>query len=354
VYESALAYLEDHVLSTSKYRDFVADVETVLTEQLEIESEGFELRLSPPDPSHFFKNLLFTVREETGQPLLPISYMGTGFQSLFVVALLRALVDSASGGRIFVIEEPESFLHEHYQEYFYQVLCRLSQNNQVIITTHSKKFVDPFEPRSILRLVKTAGEGTIGIAPQTKLGTPTELDGNDLRRPDDFPKYLRTLEPNLGNVVFASKVVIVEGPHDLLAYTTLIATAVPLGLRNIAVVAAWGKDPIVSLVDLCNLLQIDCYVVHDSDLPHGGDPSAYTPAQKAQQTKNATIAGRMNDGHIHQNVPNLEAVLGIPLAEKSAAAVFSRVETVTLAEAARDIPALIPKSLLEFLGLAVE
>jgi len=45
---------------------------------------------------------------------------------------------------VYIFEEPETFLHENFEEYFFELLKKLAVNNQVIITTHSKKFVDVF------------------------------------------------------------------------------------------------------------------------------------------------------------------------------------------------------------------
>src|SRR5690606_38479499 len=106
-----------------------------------------------------------------------------------------------------------------------------------------------FEPASILRLHNRDHAGTLVLEEEDEaVAYPEEIDGLRLRSPDDFPHYMRTLEPNLGNVAFARKVLIVEGPHDLLAYRTAFERYVRFGLRNIAVVAAWGKDSLLSLV----------------------------------------------------------------------------------------------------------
>ena len=82
-----------------------------------------------------------------------------------------------------------------------------------------------------------------------------EVDGIQLSSPDDFAKYLRSLEPNLGNIAFSSRVVIVEGPHDILAYRTALSTATDLGLKNVAIVGAWGKDTIGTIVQVCAALR---------------------------------------------------------------------------------------------------
>ena len=111
------------------------------------------------------------------------------------------------------------------------MLCDVAENNQVIYTTHSKKFVNVFVPESIVRLSNLDGLGTKMVykdGPQ--INWPAEIDGFSIKSPGDIGKYLRTLEPNIGNLAFAKKVIIVEGPHDVLAYRTIIETELNLGV----------------------------------------------------------------------------------------------------------------------------
>ena len=193
IYNQAIQYLEKHVLPTAGFEHFLKTVESVLKTQLEISSDDFKLLLSPPNPDYFYEQLEFQIRESKDAPRLPVLRNGMGFISLFVTALMRALVDSDSGENIFILEEPESFLHEHYQEYFFKVLTDLAKNNQVILTTHSKKFVNVFEPKSIVRIERNPGCGSeLIVSDIDKLDSPEEIDGYVLKTPDDFPKYLRT------------------------------------------------------------------------------------------------------------------------------------------------------------------
>ena len=151
VFEAAMQYLESHVLPTTGFTQLVADIERVVKQQLEIEAADCTIHFGQPSADYFFDNLTFFIRDHADKPRLPITSMGNGFVSLFAVALIRAIVKSDVGGNIFIIEEPETFQHEHFQEYFYKVLCEVAEKNQVIYTTHSKKFVNVFHPESIIR-----------------------------------------------------------------------------------------------------------------------------------------------------------------------------------------------------------
>lgn len=74
---------------------------------------------------------------------------------MFVMAVIKAIAEfNVEDQCLFLFEEPESFLHENHQEYFYKtVLCGLSEKgNQVIYTTHSDRMVDIFDTQGLIRL----------------------------------------------------------------------------------------------------------------------------------------------------------------------------------------------------------
>lgn len=365
VFKRALAYLETHVLATAGFKTFVTSVEGVLKKQLDIESQDFDVSFTQPSSDYFFDNLTFFVSNHKDKPRLPISNMGNGFISLFVLALIRAIVKEGDGGKVFVIEEPETFQHEHFQEYFYRLLCDISENNQVIYTTHSKKFVNVFEPKSILHFSLDGSKSKICCEAPAKLTLPDEIDGVRLNNPADFAKYMRTLEPNIGNIAFASKVIVVEGPHDLIGYRTVLENSTSLGLKNIAIVAAWGKDTLLAIVQLCRTWKIPVFVIHDWDIDDASvvidkqtEPkqsaiykTLKSKEDKAQYTKNWRILSEVEERFLHHNKPRIESVLGIPIAEKSAASVYAKVAGKGVKEAITDFPLFFPKTLAEFVEI---
>lgn len=154
VFNNYLTMVENEVLKTNELESLINCIKEEIMKQLGLNSDNFDLGLSIPDIDVFYKNLDFLLKDNNDpqKPKLPINNYGRGFSLLFIVALLKILSNSQDGGKIFIIEEPETFLHEHYQEYFYQVLCELAKNNQIIYTTHSKKFIDLFDPKTIIKL----------------------------------------------------------------------------------------------------------------------------------------------------------------------------------------------------------
>src|SRR5690606_32260202 len=72
---------------------------------------------------------------------IPMTHKGTGYRRLFMVARFRYLAQKSKGNNvIYLIEEPETFLHPTAQSDLLNALKELSNDNQVIITTHSPVF----------------------------------------------------------------------------------------------------------------------------------------------------------------------------------------------------------------------
>ncbi len=359
VFEKMLQYIEKQVIPTPKLEALTNQIKETIKDELEISDENFDLAFGFPSIDNFYKNLEFYIKESEDKPKLPITRYGNGFIFLFVISLIKAIIESDKGGNIFIIEEPETFLHENYQDYFYKLLERLAKNNQVIYTTHSKKFVSLFEPQSIIKL-KTPQftKSEVIHHPNASIYIPDTLEEYKVKSIDDFALYMKTLEPNLGNIIFSKKVLIVEGPHDLLGYRTVLSTEFNLEYNNISIVAAWGKDTLKSIIQLCKLFEIEYFVVHDFDLsmecdvtiPKESQASIYSKLEapeKAQYTKNYNIALEAGIVNIHHNKPNLEGVLNIK--NKGSVSVYESLSGKTILEVVKEYPAFLPDKILNFI-----
>lgn len=76
--------------------------------------------------------------------MTPLQYKGDGVQSLAALGIIRHASDRTSGGKKFVIaiEEPESHLHPNAIHELKEVIDKLSEKHQIIITSHNPLFVD--------------------------------------------------------------------------------------------------------------------------------------------------------------------------------------------------------------------
>ena len=100
---------------------------------------------------------------------IPMSHKGTGYRRLFMVARFRYLAEKNKGNNIiYLIEEPETYLHPSAQEDLLAAFRDLSDDNQIIITTHSPIFAGATDHNAIL-LCRKDGQSVYEYAtPDTK------------------------------------------------------------------------------------------------------------------------------------------------------------------------------------------
>lgn len=363
-FNKLLKYINNSLLRTEMFSELLKKIEGTIEDGLELNPNDISLSFSLPKSDDIYDSMEFRISDAANKPPIPLENLGDGFRSMLVIAILKVLLNTNEGQKIIILEEPETFLHENFQEYFYNILRKLAKNNQVIYTTHSKKFVNIFKPKSILRFNNSDYVKTIVVNNSNpKIYYPKTIDGHALKKPKDFPKYMRTLEPNLGNIIFSNKVIVVEGPHDLMAYKHIFNLKVKLSLQNITIVCAWGKDPIVTVVNLCKRFEIPVFVIHDWDINDDVDPNTKTESDdpdlkkqliqdKSQWTKNQKILNSLGDiTNVHHNKRHLEDVLGIEINKKGPISVYEKIFGMKFEEITIKYPKLIDDNLLDFVGI---
>lgn len=124
----------DSVLANSQLKNFIESVQKNYQQNLRNNSCHVDFGL--PHYEDFFLKMLFKVGlNGDTENLIPIDHFGDGFISMFVMAVIQAIAETNTEDKcLFLFEEPESFLHENHQKYFYKmVLCGLSEKGHQII-----------------------------------------------------------------------------------------------------------------------------------------------------------------------------------------------------------------------------
>lgn len=128
------------------------------------EGGNVSLQALPSSISDILSKVQIILRNESTSPWLPIRYQGEGMQSLLVVFLFQAFVESlldelyGTGGKpILLLEEPETHLHPHAARTLWKHIQQIP--GQKIITTHSPYFIQHVPFRD-LRLVRCSADGT--------------------------------------------------------------------------------------------------------------------------------------------------------------------------------------------------
>lgn len=386
------------ILSGSQLNDFVERIQLNYSKNLRDNNCNIEFGL--PDYEDIFLEMMFKIglNGDTGN-LIPLEHFGDGYISMFVMAVIQAIAESNTEDEcLFLFEEPESFLHENHQEYFYKtVLCGLAENNhQVIYTTHSDKMIDIFDTKSIVRLefdeVKKQteikyNEATLEFSPAVKI---TKVDNNKvIDRIEDYNNYIKIIEPNLNKIIFSRKVLLVEGPNDMMVYKEAIRKKVLertndpkysetyLNFKNIAIIPHHGKITALVLIKLCKHLGLDFFVVNDLDFDDNlvskmnfGTEEDYknsdfynveiegikaynikgkelsVETKKAMMTTNWRLINESKSNQLHFNIPRLEELINYKKSDKDSIGIWNAINRMD------DIKEdLFPSHLIEFLEI---
>src|SRR5690554_736825 len=369
-FETEVKDATDKVLDNSQLKQFIETIQRNYHQNLRNNSCFVDFGL--PNYEDIFLKMMFKVGlNGNSDNLIPIDHFGDGFISMFVMAVIQAIAETNIDDRcLFLFEEPESFLHENHQEYFYKmVLCTLAEKgHQVIYTTHSDRMIDAFDTKGIIRL--DTDENNQTIKAYNNIGNFVDpllgLNPADFDEPINvarFNEYIKTVEPNLNRMLFSKKVILVEGPNDVLVYKEIIRKKVLeaialrtdiinknkfadtyLNFENISFVCHHVKATALYIIELCKHFQLDYFLVNDWDFDLAdisiaqirgfadlnalqADP-IYTGGDRTKKgmlTTNRNLIESTIIDRIHFNVKKLEEVIGYTSDDKSSLKIWNHI-----------------------------
>jgi len=131
--------------------------------------------------------------------LTPIQLKGDGIKSLTALAMLN-ISEQTDKVSLIAIEEPESHLHPEAARQLYQTISELSENHQVILTTHSPLFVNRIDVKS--NVIVDDGKATMA------------------KKVREIREVLGTIVSD--NLINAENILLVEGEDDKVALEKLL------------------------------------------------------------------------------------------------------------------------------------
>ncbi len=373
VFKNAINKATEEVRENSKLSDFISAIKNNYSTNLR--DNNCEISFGLPDYEDIFLQMIFKIGlNGDNATLIPIDHFGDGYISMFVMAVIQAIAESNTLDKcLFLFEEPESFLHENHQEYFYKtVLCNLSERgHQVIYTTHSDKMVDIFDTKGIIRLEfdEVKKQTVKQYNNINNFDTTTRsVESDELITVSDYNNFIKFIEPNLNKILFSRKVILVEGANDILVYKYLTEKYVEsikgkkyaetyLNFLNIAIIVHQGKSTAWLLIDLCKHFKLDYFAINDLDFTDNSLVSELSLLQTEDTLKAGSLYNSLqddpNDGEkaktkkqkmtvnwkliniagidkIHFNIPKLEAVLGYTSNDKSSRKIWEKIKTISL------------------------
>ncbi|MEQ9187184.1 MAG: AAA family ATPase [Cryomorphaceae bacterium] len=217
----------------------------------ETEGDKLDLYFNPLSSLEFYKSLEIFVNEHDYN--VNATELGAGFQNAIVLAILKAFEDRKKQGALFLIEEPEMYLHPQMQRSLYKTIRQIGESNQVIYITHSPHFVTIPEFNEIV-LVSKNKDGT-----HIRKSTVEADEG--LKN-----KFRKELDPERNEMFFAKKLLIVEGDTEKMAFPEFAKRMnIDFDSAGSTIIEVGGKRNLIDFMELALSFDIPVGVVYDTD-----------------------------------------------------------------------------------------
>lgn len=210
-----------------------------------------------------------------GLTSLDPSRNGLGLNNILYISMLqhyfeRRVAEQKTAGQLLLVEEPEAHLHPQLQRVLLATLQR--KHVQVFITTHSTYITSGLPLSSHIVLTSTGGA-------VTTFAKPTAIPAME---PSDVADLERYLDATRSALLYARKVLLVEGPAEQFVIPRLVKAVMGIDLdeEGIAVVPIFGTH-FGSYAKLFGPggIQKKCAILTDGDLlPSDADPDS--PAEE--------------------------------------------------------------------------
>ena len=256
----------------ARVRELERSVEGFLNENFP--SARVELNIPPPELRTILNAAQIFI-DDGSRDL--IDNKGDGIKRSLTFALLQSYVarlnaihidqgEEAPAQRplIFLFEEPELYLHPKSQRILFNTLASISENHQVVVTTHSPLFFAPNVTASFVRVAKqTAEPKSVGVL------YPVRFDLDE----GSAEAFRMARFENADAAFFSQRVVLFEGESDDAFFRHVaktLDTTWDFDEKNIALVRVSGKGNFARFRKFFEAFGIDVKIVADLDAMFDG------------------------------------------------------------------------------------
>ena len=212
------------------------------------------------NPVELLRNLEIVVTDAGRK--ISLDRLGTGTQSAVIIGMLElVLKGKRSRSKVFVVEEPDAFIHPHGIRRLAELIERIASepSAQVLLSTHSPALLTTLVPGEIVRVEKRDGQTEV-------------FQASGAISDQSFARYINQ---ETAEMFFARRVILVEGATERFLLPPLSGLVkrngqtVEFGRSCTSVIDMGGKSSAVAYLKLLHEFSIDARVILDNDFLGG-------------------------------------------------------------------------------------
>ena len=203
-------------------------------------------------------NLNSRASKEKLKELEDLNYQGDGIRS--AVAILASLIVNEHS--LYLIDEPETFLHPPQARLLGRNIVDLSNDKQCFISTHNIDLIRGILERNLSR---------VKIIKIDRVGNTNEFHVLDNQSITDIAGDKNLKYSNILNGLFYNKVVLCENESDCKFYSAILESLDSNTYQNTLFCAVGGKDQFKLIIPLLKKLGICYSIIADIDLINDKD-----------------------------------------------------------------------------------
>ncbi|HCV02591.1 MULTISPECIES: ATP-dependent nuclease [Pseudoalteromonas] len=204
-----------------------------------------------------------------------LARFGHGMQRSYLLTLLQELAaidDENAPTLVMAIEEPELYQHPPQARYLSEVLQELANDNsQIVVCSHSPYFI-PSDDFHAVRMVREVGSPISSSVTSLKyddlVKELSDAGEKAVKESGMIAKLYPTLRPEISEMFFSKKLILVEGVEDvayLTSYIQLMEKLSEFRRSGYHIIPVGGKNELIKPLAIAKLLNIEVFVICDAD-----------------------------------------------------------------------------------------
>lgn len=247
--QDTVGILNTHISSLSGIKDFE---DKITPEYKKFRNDSISISIkSEIAVKGLYSNIIPYIKQDGDVNLYPTA--GEGRKKLLAYSIFDIMSDESAEKKInlFLIEEPENHLHKSMQIALSKILFTDEKYRYLFVSTHSPFILYEMDNVNLVRIYN-----------ETKINSASTF----YKVPKEYKKNRGMLNRSLSEAIFADKVLLVEGPSELMLFQKVLATINPFYEADGGYVLDVGGIGFRPYFEILDELEIHNAIKTDNDL----------------------------------------------------------------------------------------